>query len=131
MIIMNATDHYRLAALMELARRHPAQIPGAEIARSCDIPHAYFSRLVPEMVRQGVLRSRRGPGGGLCLAVAPDQLTLDRLIRTSPTDGAATPAGRELSRRLAARVRDELASLTLAEVAEWNAPHTAQPDYVI
>jgi hypothetical protein len=131
MNILNTTDHYRLAALVELARHHPRQVAGADVARACAIPHAYFSRLVPEMVRQGVLRSRRGPGGGLSLADHPDRFTLDRLMRPSPTDDATTPAGRELARRLSARVIDELASLTLSEVATWDVPQTSHTDYVI
>lgn len=52
------------------------------MAEALGIPTNYLSKTLYAMTRGGVLESRRGPEGGFALAVAPAELTLDRVVRS-------------------------------------------------
>lgn len=58
-----------------------------EIAAAIGCPRNYLSKTLYALTLSGVLRSRRGPGGGFQLAVPATDLTLDQVIR------AFEPAG--------------------------------------
>lgn len=131
MKILNTSDHYCLAAMVELAAVYPARLSGVALARRCGLPAAYFSRLVPDLVQRGLVTSRRGPGGGLQLARTPGELTLDLLIRVPRDEAVTTGPGQRLAAILGEAVRSQLQNLTLAEVAAWPRPGDLAPDYAI
>jgi len=81
---------YALRAVFELARRSgkaPLSVP--EIARSQAIPRTFLVIILVELRRQEIVKSRRGRNGGYWLAVAPDKLTIGRVIRL--VDGPLDP----------------------------------------
>ncbi len=47
-----------------------------EIAQVTRVPAPYLSRLMQGMVRSGLLRSRRGLGGGFTLSKTPENITM-------------------------------------------------------
>jgi Rrf2 family iron-sulfur cluster assembly transcriptional regulator len=51
-----------------------------EIARAEDIPHPILSKVLQDLVRKGLLESRRGPGGGFSLSRRPDLITLRDVV---------------------------------------------------
>jgi len=90
---------YALKALTALAtatERDSLQI--AELAARGHIPKKFLEAILLTLKNQGILASRKGPGGGYSLAVPPDSLTIGRIVRTFEGDlapvpclGAATP----------------------------------------
>jgi len=72
---------YAIRALAYLARssdRSTAQ--GREIARAENLPAPVLGKILQELVRKGLLDSRRGPGGGFRLARRPGLITLRDVV---------------------------------------------------
>ncbi len=88
-MITNKTK-YALKALCELAQAptgSPLQL--AEIAERNTIPKKFLEVILGELRHHGLLRSRKGPGGGYLLAKPPEQITLADVLRI--TDGPMAP----------------------------------------
>ncbi len=129
--IMNRTDQYRLLALLELARIHPASVPAADIARSRDIPGPYLARLLAELARAGLVTTRRGAGGGVALARDPRRLPVRAILANDSQRPAAPEVVDRLERRLSAAMADALDHLTLADLAAWELECHDVSNYVI
>lgn len=127
--MMNRTDGYRLVALAELGRCWPRSLPASSIAGRRGIPAAYLSNLVGELARSGLVRSRRGPGGGLTLSSAPETIPLNRVV--SIPLPAARPGDplRRVEAAVAAAVDGVLGSLTVADLVAWEGSDA--PEYSI
>ena len=50
------------------------------IAENLDIPSAFLAKIVQTLVQQGIVYSRKGPGGGVQLAQSPNELTLGQVV---------------------------------------------------
>jgi len=53
---------------------------GEEIARAEHLPAPILGKVLQELVRKGLLESRRGPGGGFRLARRPELITLRDVV---------------------------------------------------
>jgi len=72
---------YAIRALAFMARRgdqKPAQ--GQEIAVAEKIPGPVLGKILQDLVRKGLLESRRGPGGGFRLARRAELITLRDVV---------------------------------------------------
>ena len=79
--MLSHTAEYALRAVLYLAERgHPGSIPVDEMADALGIPANYLSKTLQVLVRARVLSSLRGPHGGFQLAVAPEDLSLMRVV---------------------------------------------------
>jgi Rrf2 family protein len=81
MMIYSKPCEYAIRALSYLARSSsgtPAQ--GQEIAKEEGIPGPILGKVLQELVRKGLLESRRGPGGGFRLARRPQLITLRDVV---------------------------------------------------
>ena len=80
-MIYSAPCEYAIRALV-----HLAQFPGGgaaqgmEIAKEEGLPAPVLSKVLQELVRKGLLESRRGPGGGFRLARKPQLITLRDVV---------------------------------------------------
>ena len=101
--MLSATADSALRAVLILARAHGgAPVPAHEIARMTGAPANYLAKTLNALAKAGIVTSARGPQGGFTLAVAPDALTLARVVdwfegpRPSPRcllgDGPCDPA---------------------------------------
>ncbi len=74
---VNQTAQYALRALMRLAEM-PAGSPARarDLSRSAGVPAAYLSKILRRLVREGLLRARKGHGGGFVLARRLDRIRL-------------------------------------------------------
>lgn len=72
---------YAIRMVLEVAS-HSADAPTttATVARRRLVPRPMLRKLVPRLVGAGVLRSRRGPGGGLLLGRPAEDITLLAVI---------------------------------------------------
>ena len=130
MFIMNRTEQYRLEALMELAHSWPNGRSTAEIASRRGIPAAYLSRLLAELARAGWVLSRRGPNGGVTLAKAPDSISVGSVYRPQRTETSLPPALDRLAIRIDRAVEESIATISLADLANWETVATSN-DYSI
>ena len=72
---------YAIRALTRLANSPGDSAVGArEIARAEGIPLPVLGKILQELVRKGLLDSRRGPGGGFRLARRPELILLRDIV---------------------------------------------------
>ncbi|MBV9463907.1 MAG: Rrf2 family transcriptional regulator [Verrucomicrobiae bacterium] len=87
---LSKKSEYALRALIEIATRGPngiVQIP--EIAAKENIPEKFLEAILLQLKNAGVLRSKRGVGGGYSFSRYPSEVTLGEVIRLM--DGPLAP----------------------------------------
>jgi Rrf2 family protein len=90
--IMNVSKkcQYALRAVLELARvGREETVTSRRIAKAESIPPNFLELILKELRQAGWIDSSRGPNGGYCLAVSPDQLSVGEVIRF--IDGPLAP----------------------------------------
>jgi len=81
---------YGLKAMLYLASLEPGETAmGAEIATANHIPKKFLDTILLELRNAGMLRSKKGPGGGYALARTPKDIRIGHIIRT--LDGPLAP----------------------------------------
>ncbi|MBI3664399.1 MAG: Rrf2 family transcriptional regulator [Acidobacteria bacterium] len=80
-MIYSKACEYAIRALTYLARTADGQPAQAqEIARGEHMPLPVLGKILQELVRKGILDSRRGPGGGFRLARRAELITLRDVV---------------------------------------------------
>jgi len=127
--MISQTVEYALRAVVHLAAESPQSCTTQQLASVTQVPAAYLSKVLQNLVRAGIVKSQRGIGGGVSLASTPESLTiLDvvnavdpiQRIQACPLDlktHAATlcPLHRRIDNAMA-EVENAFRSTTLAEV---------------
>ena len=54
--------------------------PTSVVAKRQHIPEPYLLRISADLVRSGLIESRRGPGGGIRLAKSPSDITVGKVV---------------------------------------------------
>jgi Rrf2 family transcriptional regulator, iron-sulfur cluster assembly transcription factor len=67
------------AALYLAHRRSAGLISAGEVAAALGTPPNYTAKTLRQLVRKGLLRSKRGPHGGFALGMAPSELSVAQL----------------------------------------------------
>lgn len=81
---------YALQALMALAKETSGKLLlVSEIAEQENLPKKFLEAILLELNRNGLVRSRRGRGGGYALAKPADLITFGQIIRI--IDGPLAP----------------------------------------
>jgi Rrf2 family protein len=116
--------------MLELAHEYGrGTIQSHEIATRQDIPEPYLNQLLTQLRKAGLIVSRRGPGGGHCLARPASEINLASLIAAlegplGAGDDGAEPrrvtcfALRELWQEVNQQVEQLLQARTLADLVE-------------
>lgn len=81
---------YSLRVLIYLATDTTRRATIAEIAESFDVSENHLVKVVHFLGKRGWIDTVRGKGGGILLAMPPDQVSIGRVVRD--TEGAAVPA---------------------------------------
>jgi Rrf2 family protein len=84
---LSTKSRYGLRALFDIAYNSgtlPAQIQ--DISRRQDISPRYLEQIFQALKKAGILKSKRGPQGGYCLAKGPDQITVKDVIQAAEGD---------------------------------------------
>jgi Rrf2 family protein len=90
--MINRETDYAIRAVLCLSRTGgTGSASTAEVARTMEIPYRFLRKLVRPLVRSGVVRSRRGKGGGLTLVRRPEAISLLDVVQ------AFAPAATKLS----------------------------------
>jgi len=84
MKLISETAEYALRVMLWMAHADEPQTTGA-IAAGTRIPEDYLRKVLQQLVRAGLVRSRRGRGGGFTLNADPDRLSvLDVVEKIDP-----------------------------------------------
>jgi Rrf2 family nitric oxide-sensitive transcriptional repressor len=127
--MLSQTVEYALRAATFMAAAPHESHTVERIAEATRVPFAYLSKVMQQLVRGGLVASRRGVGGGFTLAKAPAKLRILEIVQavdpiqrieTCPLGLAAhgkrlCPLHRRLDDALAA-MEKAFAGTTLAEV---------------
>lgn len=132
---MNALSHttgYAIVALGYVGSSGKAWVQAGQIADATGIPKPYLSKILHELGKSGVIRTKRGMGGGVALSKPADELSLLAVARaveplaTEPrcclgmascSDERPCPM-HGFWKKVREQVRDQLARTTLAQAAE-------------
>ncbi len=80
---------YALLAVGYIAKHQgKGVVLSQNVSREYDIPLEYLLKILQQLVRANVLRSKRGPRGGFSLAKAPNKITMLEIIEA--VDGPLT-----------------------------------------
>jgi Rrf2 family protein len=91
-MMISMKTKYALMALGALARSKDREaLLIADLARMENIPKKFLEAILLTLKNQGILSSRKGPGGGYSLAVSPAALTIGRVVRAFEGDLAPVP----------------------------------------
>jgi Rrf2 family protein len=140
--MLSAKTQYACLAMLQLAQDYPGGEPVQvrRIAERHGIPTAFLVQILHELKRAGLATSTRGAAGGYRLSRPPSELTLADVVELfEPTDPSAdcaathsplAPAMAEVCSELARTRREQLQSLTLAELADRAAVHAGPMWYI-
>jgi len=130
---LSTRGRYATRALLELAIR-PGDNPATlkDIAQRQQISIRYLEHLITPLVAAGIVRSMRGPKGGIALARSPQKIRLSEVIQllegsTAPVecldnpgvcDRSATCVTRDVWGELRKAMDNVLGSTTIADLVE-------------
>ena len=87
-MLYSLTTKYAVVALVELATRSSDRpVLVKDLAAAKQIPPAFLAKLVPALVKAGILSSIRGRNGGVAFARPPMEVPLAAVVRTIEGDG--------------------------------------------
>src|SRR5436190_19974041 len=87
---LTAFTDYSLRVLIYLAAQPGRRSTIAEIAEAFNVKENHLTKVVHFLGKAGLLANVRGKGGGLDLALAPEDVVLGHVVRQ--TEGADMPA---------------------------------------
>jgi len=85
-----------IRAALYLAGRPPGELsPVHEVAKATKLPSPYLSKVIQRLAQAGLVRTFRGPGGGIELGKSPEAITLWALVCSTdgPTDAERCALG--------------------------------------
>lgn len=81
---------YGLKAMVYLAEADPnCLVSVGEIAKARNIPRKFLDNILTDLRLAGFVQSRKGKGGGFCLAKPANQISIGNIIRS--LDGPLAP----------------------------------------
>lgn len=87
--MLSSTAEYALRTVLEIARQPPGEpIQVEALADRLGIPRNYLSKVLHRLVREQLLHSTRGKGGGFQLARQAERISLYEVV--APFDGVST-----------------------------------------
>jgi Rrf2 family protein len=129
---ISRSSQYAIRTLIHLARLpESGSATVASIAEKERIPRSFLAKVVRSLVRAGLIEATRGPGGGVRLARAPEQISVLEAIESTgdrhylevcllglPRCSDANPcAMHPFWSETRSRLRSQLAGATIAAVA--------------
>ena len=86
-MIFSRSAEYAIRGLTQLAQLPPGQSALVkQVAADTGVPEHYLAKILQDLVRDGFLRSNKGPRGGFRLAVAPGDVSILKVVEA--VDGA-------------------------------------------
>jgi Rrf2 family protein len=106
--MLSHKSKYALKALLVLSDEYgKGSLLISEIADRERIPKRFLELILLELKNQGVLRSKKGKGGGYALSKAPNLLSVGRVLRMLEGPLAPVPCVSKTAYEKCAECRDE------------------------
>lgn len=135
-MLSQTADHALRATLVLARHRGEGPVRVERIAAATGAPRNYLSKTLYALTKAGIVTSARGPAGGFTLAVAPEALTLARvidcfdgprvqtrcLLGTGPCDAARPCAAHQRWTTIAHTCRASLTATTVADLIAGDVP---------
>lgn len=84
--MFSRTSQYALQAMVKLAKLEENKyLTVEEVSQQLDIPQEFLAKIFQNLVKWGMLESRRGRGGGFALSRSPEDISFYEIIEL--TDG--------------------------------------------
>ena len=132
-MIYSRSTEYAIRAFVNLARAPEGKyVMVKQIAEQEHIPAHFLAKILQQLVRKGLLRSSKGPTGGFCLGLPPQEISLIQLVEaldgltdyqkcisglSECTDKAPCPM-HDSWKALRSRIMDYLEHTTIADVVQ-------------
>lgn len=82
LIITRATE-YAIRAILHMSRQPAGEVVyKKDICKAQDITPAFLTKILQPLIKDGIVGSQRGVGGGFYLAKAPAEITLLDIIKS-------------------------------------------------
>lgn len=128
---ISTRSRYGLRALVAMSRQEGGTVSCEEIAEKEGISKKYLDRILAALRRASLIESRRGQGGGYCLARQPDEIRLDEVVSVlergleiipcledpSECERAGSCRSRDVWHSVAVALEDALGEITLADIS--------------
>ena len=136
---LTTKGRFAVTAMIDVAlRQHEGPVTLAGISERQSISLSYLEQLFGKLRRRQLVSSVRGPGGGYCLAKAPQDVSVSAIIEAvdEPMDATNCNGKRnchddhpcmthQLWTSLTKRMNEYLSSVTLAELVSQQRPDNA------
>ena len=87
-MLLSKSCEYAIRASLYVATRAPERYTAVrEVSDALGIPYPFLAKIVQTLAQAGILRTLRGPSGGITLARPASQITLREIVVA--TDGPA------------------------------------------
>lgn len=84
MLQISRRADYATRIMLELAlQAESAPVSSDRLARRASVPHAFLHKIIGDLVKAGLVRSVKGPHGGLSLARAPHTINMRQIIEAA------------------------------------------------
>jgi Rrf2 family protein len=80
MAILSQTAEYALRALTLLAQEPTGRCDAGALAARVNVPQNYLSKILAQLVREGVVSSTRGKGGGFALGRRAESIMIYEIV---------------------------------------------------
>jgi len=80
MKLLNRDVDYSVRALLHIAARAPGVVPVSGMETAVGVSRPFLRKILQELNKAGILRSRKGRGGGFVLAKKPGRISLTELL---------------------------------------------------
>ncbi|MGH9558877.1 MAG: RrF2 family transcriptional regulator [Bryobacteraceae bacterium] len=132
-MIYSKSAEYAIRAMVHMAALPPGEFALVkQIATEGAIPEHFLAKILQGLARDGFLKSSKGPGGGFRLNIAPEEISMmkiveavdgagryDRCIGGSPECNDRAPCGMHDSwTALRSRIMDYLGKTSIADLAK-------------
>ncbi|MGD9679827.1 MAG: Rrf2 family transcriptional regulator [Candidatus Obscuribacterales bacterium] len=127
--MISQTAEYALRAMVFLAMSEPEPRTNEQIAETTRVPAGYLSKVMQSLGRAGLVKSRRGIGGGFVLSRSPARISILEVVNAVdpvkriescpldlPTHGSHLCALHKRLDDAANQVEKAFAATTLAEI---------------
>jgi len=131
---ISTRSRYGLRAMVAMSSQDGGILSCEEIAEKEGISKKYLDRILAALRRASLIESRRGQGGGYCLARRPDEIRLDEVVSVleqgldvipcmeDPAECEKTGSckTRQVWQTVASVLEDTLGKITLADISADN-----------
>lgn len=81
-MFINKKIKYGMKALLYLTKFSEREaVSASKLSKELDVPKEFISKIMQSLVHHGILKSKKGKGGGFYLAVPPDEVKYEIVFR--------------------------------------------------